>query len=167
MKKKITIFIMSLMIFLITSCGTKTDNESTEKTKENVMENSTSSQKVVDNEIKTDTMEKMEIADMKFDESKVKSVIIAEGNTGDRIEIDKSNAAEIVQKINAMKFTNIDSEDYTGWKYSIEITYENDENIDITITSNKKIQCLNGQTTQFYETDDDIVELVDKYYKAQ
>lgn len=114
-----------------------------------------------------DMVEKTETADMKFDESKVKSVVIADGNTGDRVELEEADMKEILQKLNDMEFVNIDSEAYTGWTYSIKITYEDGSVTDITITGNEKIKCVKGNDVKYYKTEEDIIKLVDNYYKEQ
>lgn len=165
--RKTVIFLTALMMLLITSCGTKTDNGTSEETKKNATEDRTSNQTLSETENKTDTIEKTETAYMKFDESKVKSVVIADGNTGDRVEFEEADMKEILQKLNDMEFVNIDSEAYTGWTYSIKITYEDGSVMDITITGNEKIKCVKGNDVKYYKTEEDIIKLVDNYYKEQ
>ncbi len=171
MRKKTVILFVSLLVLLITSCGTETDNVKSGETKKYVTEDKISNQTLGETESKTenktDTTEKMEIAEMKFDESKVKSVVIADGNTGDRVELKEADMIEILQKLNNMKFESIDTEAYTGWTYSVDITYEDGSSTSVTITGNDKIQCLKGETVKYYKTEEDIIKLIDNYYKKQ
>lgn len=174
MRKQLIVLAVLLMMLMIASCGNKTDIGTAEETKQKVAENKESNQSLSEHEDeteskteeKTDMTVKTETA-MKFDASKVKSVVIADGNTGDRITLKKEDFEKLIQKMNSMAFESIESEEYTGWTYCIEIMHEDGDSTKITISGNERIMCATGDDIKYYKTGDDIVKLAEEYYVGQ
>lgn len=174
MRKKtvVLLLVFMLMAMLITACGTNADNGTSEENKQKNAEDKMLNEVLKDTEgeteskaeSKTDVSNNTETADMSFDETTVKSVVIADGNTGDRVELEETAILEILRKLNEMEFVSIESEAYTGWTYSMEITYADGSTSDITVTSNEKIQCARGDDVKYYKTEADIIQLIDSYY---